>query len=479
MRKILLFGFLLLLSTFVYSETSSSSINWLSEQRANLLYCRQNGDCNLSNFYAINITTISQNVTGIVNAQGLSINGTSLQDIYYNQSQSNASYVLKSGDIMTGNLVLPSGGILGFGTTANSVYQNVFDLHLHSEDGSTYIDSMSGDIFLTSGEIYFNPVGSLWLAGQGITTWNSVGNYLTQFPTNANLQANLTNLNNTFMFRNGSNAESIVNMSNSFLYIDNISADYKLNSPIINTSYLAINQSADSRAINICGYDDRSTACMYIAMNSLGYSAINTPTQLNFYVAGTQTNFLYSGGFSYLDDKPMILGGTGGKQMNMYWNTAQIPAMPTFGLSNYVGYNDAKGLIIGERADLTANLNVSGGSNFTDPTLCLHSNNITQRKDFCVYHNTSYTIFMSSNSTFKFGGYSFHPNDPQGFVDFNNGTIRANIIETTRANSTYAQAGNLTATGNVTLSGIRKIDGNPCAEGDAIKIHANGVLYCG
>ena len=69
MSKSVLFVIIFLfISIGIYAEISSSSINWLSKNRADSLYCQRGGDCIINNLTitgdAINMTTINQNETG-------------------------------------------------------------------------------------------------------------------------------------------------------------------------------------------------------------------------------------------------------------------------------------------------------------------------------------------------------------------------------------------------------------------------------
>jgi hypothetical protein len=96
MKKFFLFFVLFsILSTFIYAETSSSSINWLSKGAADQFYCQLDKDCTLNNLFLtgnvsflgdiINVTIINQNVTG-----QLDING----DLYFdNGTIENPNYI--------------------------------------------------------------------------------------------------------------------------------------------------------------------------------------------------------------------------------------------------------------------------------------------------------------------------------------------------------------------------------------------------
>lgn len=70
MKPILLFSLVfLLLIQIGLSETSSSSINWLSLEHGNQIFCQQGGDCVLQNLNVSTINTINETVT-VINVIG-------------------------------------------------------------------------------------------------------------------------------------------------------------------------------------------------------------------------------------------------------------------------------------------------------------------------------------------------------------------------------------------------------------------------
>lgn len=67
MRKVLIYGlfFILIIFSLAYSETSSSSINWLSKNRADTIYCQINGDCTLNNLTVNHFTNLTYSIVEI------------------------------------------------------------------------------------------------------------------------------------------------------------------------------------------------------------------------------------------------------------------------------------------------------------------------------------------------------------------------------------------------------------------------------
>lgn len=92
MRKDIFYLLILLLivgSIAVFGDNYNMA---LTRSMADTLYCQINGDCNLTTLYVtnytyINTTIISSNITGNINAYSISINGTSLYNIFL-QSES-------------------------------------------------------------------------------------------------------------------------------------------------------------------------------------------------------------------------------------------------------------------------------------------------------------------------------------------------------------------------------------------------------
>jgi len=73
MRKILIFLIFILLVSLVFSETYTQGyIKPLTRSVGDTIYCMQDGDCNVTNFHATNITTETTNVTGNLTVEGWS-----------------------------------------------------------------------------------------------------------------------------------------------------------------------------------------------------------------------------------------------------------------------------------------------------------------------------------------------------------------------------------------------------------------------
>ena len=69
MKNIYLISILFLIP-FAVAETSSSSINWASHRYVDENFCKQNGDCNISNANILNQTVTNTNYTGNIDVYG-------------------------------------------------------------------------------------------------------------------------------------------------------------------------------------------------------------------------------------------------------------------------------------------------------------------------------------------------------------------------------------------------------------------------
>jgi hypothetical protein len=118
MKKIYIFILsLVVFSSFAFALiddtrelTITNLIPGLTKMQADILYCQQNGNCNISNLNVINTTVTNQNVTGMVNAYGYTVNGTNINYFYW--SQNTNQYSLSG--IKQGNYSLNTSGTIGF-----------------------------------------------------------------------------------------------------------------------------------------------------------------------------------------------------------------------------------------------------------------------------------------------------------------------------------------------------------------------------
>lgn len=153
----------------IYSETSTSSLNFLTEKRANVLYCQINGICNISTLFVINKTVVNENVTG-----SITLNGTDIFEWFVDEGE---IWNISSSGIYPANLSKNVG--IGTSSPAGKLHiddTNPFCLLVENSGAGGHIFSVDCDNeIVNSSGIYFpDEVGNYWHDGDTFC-WGSGG----------------------------------------------------------------------------------------------------------------------------------------------------------------------------------------------------------------------------------------------------------------------------------------------------------------